>query len=138
MNGWLFVRDPSEPVATGLNNHECLPQLFLTVDIQDTFQFLVYRALSRRHHAKVNDSRAQSVDEDQPTKIPIPCDEETALSLGGLEQLFVLCLRKSDLSQESNVVPKIRKQAHRRDIDVLVRVSGRTTLCLGGFNVFLP
>jgi len=79
----LFAYDPSESVATGLDNNECCPQLFFRVAVQNTFQFLVHRVLSRRQDAKVQNSRTQGVDEDEPTKIPIPCDEEAILILGG-------------------------------------------------------
>ncbi len=93
-------------MATSLDNDECFPQLLLRVAVQNTFQFLVDRVLSRRQHVKVKDSRTQSVNENQPTKIPIPCDEEATLILGGPQQIFVICLRKSDLSRGNDVVPE--------------------------------
>ena len=105
-NGELFVQDPSESVATRLDNDERLLQLFLRVGVQNTFQFLVHRVLSGRQHAEVKDSGTQSVDEDQTAKIPIPCDKKAALILSGSEQIFVICLPKSDLSHTNSVMPE--------------------------------
>ena len=103
-NSKLFARDPSESVTTGLDNDERLPQLFLRVAVQNTFQFLVHGVLSRRQHAEVKHSRTQSVDKHQTTKIPIPCDKKEALILGGSEQIFVISLRKSDFSHANNIM----------------------------------
>ena len=91
-------------MATGLDNDERFLQLILRVAVQNTFQFLVHRVLSRRQYAKVQNSRTQGVDEDQPTKISIPCDKEAALILGGSEQIFVISLRKSDFSHANNIM----------------------------------
>lgn len=93
-------------MTAGLDNDERFPQLFLRVRVQNTFQFLVHGVLSGRQNTKVKDSRTQSVDEDQATKIPIPCDKKAALILGGSEQIFVISLRQSDLSPANNVMPE--------------------------------
>lgn len=106
--GKLLACDPSESVAAGLDNDERFSQVFLRVAVQNAFQFLVHRVLSGRQHAEVKHSRTQSVDEDQPTKIPISCDKEAVLILGGSEQIFFIRLRKSDLSHANNVMAEAR------------------------------
>lgn len=103
-NSTLFARDPSESVAAGLDNDERFPQLFLRVAVQNAFQFLVHGVLSGWQHAEVKHSGTQSVDEDQPTEIPISCDKKATLILGGSEQIFVISLRKADLSRANNIM----------------------------------
>jgi hypothetical protein len=93
-------------VTTGLDNDERFPQLFLSVTVQNTFQFLVHGVLSGRQYAQVKHPGTQRVDEHQPTKIPISRDKEAILILGGSKQIFVVCLRKSDLSRANNIVPE--------------------------------
>ena len=96
-------------MAAGLDDDERFSQLFLRVRVQNPFQFLMHRVLSGRQNPKVEHSRTKSVDENQPTKISISCDKEAALILGGSEQIFVIRLRKSDLSHANNVMPEARK-----------------------------
>jgi len=80
-------------MAAGLDNYKSLVQLVLGIGGEHLLEFSVKGSDCGRRHTKVDDARAEVLEEDKSPVIAITCDHDAALLRGDNQEFGVGCSR---------------------------------------------
>ncbi len=109
-----------KPVPSRFHNDECGRQFSFRISAENSFQLLMRCRQSLGRNSQVKHAFAQSLDEYQPSKILIACDEQPHFVCCPYQQAPVRRARKIQLRGSDDIVTKIAKQAASDCVNVLV------------------
>ena len=92
-------------MSAGFDNDKRFCQLSFVVGSQYLAQFIVNGTLRGRQHAQIQHRPLEPVREYDATEIPIPRDQQPALTAGDSQQCFVVGSRKTELGSPNDVMP---------------------------------
>jgi hypothetical protein len=107
-------------VPTGFHNDERCRQFILRISAENPFQFLVRRRQGFGSDSQEKHAFAQTLDEYQPAKIFIACDEQPLFLGGSHQQARVRGTREIQIRSRDDIVTKTAKQAACDRVNVLV------------------
>jgi len=109
-----------KPVPTRFHNNERHRQFSFRISAENSFQFLMCCRQSLGRNSEVKHAFAQTLDEYEPAKILIACDEQPLLVRCPPQQAPVRRTRKIQFGGSDGIVTKIAKQAASYRVNVLV------------------
>ena len=109
-----------KPVPTRFHNDKRRRQFILRITAENLFQFLVRRRQSFGKDSQEKHAFAQTLDEDQPAKIFIACDEQPLLLSRSHQQARIRGTRKIQVPSRDDIVIKTAKQVASYCVNVLV------------------
>ena len=117
------AKSPQRPksVSPRFHNDECRREFGFRISAENSFQFLMRCRQSFGRNAQVKHAFAQTLDEYQPAKILIACDEQPLLVCCPHQQAPVRRAGKIQFSGSDDIVAKIAKQAASRRVNILVK-----------------
>ncbi len=102
------------------DDYERIPQLLLGVVLQHVVKLVMAIRQSLERDSEIDDATPQPVEEDQPPKVPIAGNEDTAEFACATQEISVRRPRATELGRSHDIMAILAEKPLRSEIDVLI------------------